>query len=582
MMGKAQLHKSVSILALGGILAGGLVLQAMAQTASQVTPDTFALPVTRSASGGITLPSVPGLQTPAGAERLFVTPSGLVVTGAMEELADETAAIEARLNGKRVTGADLFAAARDLEAAYAKAGYLLARVTLPPQTIEDGKPLRLVVTDGYVSAVDASSLPDNARKRVEAIMAPLVGQHGLTRGELERRLLLAGDTPGLLLKSTLKAGGEAGATVIVVEGHQDNVTVTAGFDNSLGKSMGTYTFNTGINLNNMLGLGEVFFLNVAGYPGFAGQSIFNSDPRNRQIAAGITMPLGTDGWWASAEAIDSRTHPTSTVGFTTRDHYQKFDLGIGYSWLRSRNANLSTSVNFDIVSEYQQLDIGGTLSDYTLDRLRVLRITQSGDIITDFGGQFAGSTTLSFGLNAFGARSATAALPLSRTGAKPNFAKLTLSGSYRQGLFNNAAQFSLAAQGQTAFGAALPASEQMGLGGPNWVSAFDSGSFQGDMAAVARAELTFPKVFTPLETYTNIGGLAAPYIFAAAGVAVLNQPSAVETKVTRAAAFGAGLRLSFSQKGTQNASSLTLEYARGGATTSKATNRFNMRFVARF
>ena len=54
--------------------------------------------------------------------------------------------------GRPVSGADIFAAARALEAAYANAGYVLVRITLPPQKLVNGSKLRLVVVDGLSSA----------------------------------------------------------------------------------------------------------------------------------------------------------------------------------------------------------------------------------------------------------------------------------------------------------------------------------------------------------------------------------------------------------------------------------------------
>ncbi|WP_319802548.1 POTRA domain-containing protein, partial [Candidatus Symbiopectobacterium sp. NZEC135] len=167
-------------------------------------------------SGRITLPATTGLHAPQGSEQLYVVPSGIIVEGGYPELAQETARIESTLKGKRVSAALLFAAARELEAAYANAGYLLTRVTLPPQQINDGAPLRVIITDGFIEKIDASAFPITARRRMESVLAPLVGEKRLTRSLLERRLLLAGDTPGVMLKSTLQPGSKPGSTVLIV------------------------------------------------------------------------------------------------------------------------------------------------------------------------------------------------------------------------------------------------------------------------------------------------------------------------------------------------------------------------------
>lgn len=315
---------------LGLLAAAGLLpLCAQAQTASQLVRPDYAPATISPVRQGLSLPATTGLDAPAGAEKLEVTPSGLTVEGGLAELSSETARIEARLKNRRVTAADLFAAARDLEAAYVRAGYVLVRVSLPPQTIVDGRPLRLTVTEGYVEAIDVSALPARVQNIVQRTLQPLTGRRNVTLQELERRLLLAGDTAGLLLRSALQAGSQTGATVIVVDGRHDPVTATLSLENSLDRNLGRYSVSAGVDLNSLLGLGEVFYLRLMGYPGLDG-GFFSNDPRNRQIAGGVSMPLGTNGLWFGLEGVDSRTHPLSQTGFTLLDHYQRGSVRLGY------------------------------------------------------------------------------------------------------------------------------------------------------------------------------------------------------------------------------------------------------------
>ena len=522
-----------------------------------------------------------GVEAPAGAAALKVKPSGLVVSGSLPGLEAETSAIEARLKDKRVNGADLFAAARDLEAAYARAGYLLVRVSLPPQTLRDGQPLKLVVTDGYVEAIDASALPDQARKRIEAVLAPLVGERSLTRSALERRMLLAGDVPGVMLRSTLKAGTRPGAAVIVVDGRYDAVTGQVFADNSLSKDLGHYSVGVGANFNNLLGHGEVGYLRLSGYPGF-GDDIFSGDPRNRQMVAGFTLPITTDGLWFGMEGVDSRTHPTSDLGYTMLDHYQRLSTRLGYSWVRSRDFNTSSVISFDIADEEQKIDLGGTRSSWSEDRTRVLRLTQQGDVFLPWGAALSGDATLSFGLDAFGARNGSVALPLSRDGAEPDFTKLEMSGRYGQSFLQDRLQLSLSGKAQTSFGDPLVSSEQFGLGGFDWLSAYGSGEINGDAGAAVRAELAFPMALPQLDQYPALGSVISPYTFAAAGIARLEKASAVELGVTRAVSFGAGLRFGLREKASPVSSSLTMEYAHGAASGTDGEDRFNIRLMTTF
>ncbi|CAG9295882.1 hemolysin activation/secretion protein [Celerinatantimonas diazotrophica] len=555
---------------------------AFAQTASQVTQPSYAPPVTRPAQGGgLNVPATSGLTAPAGADKLFVTPSGLAVQGQLPALQAATAKIAATIKDKRVSGTALFAAARALETAYVRAGYLLARVTLPPQTLKSGMPLKLIVTLGYVERIDASAFQGATRRRIEAVLQPLVGNHAITKGELERRLLLAGDIPGVLLKSTLKAGDTPGATELVVTGRYSPVTFSAAVDNSLGSGLGHYSASLGANFNNTLGLGDVEYLQLGGYPG-RNNNVFTGEPRNRQMVAGVTVPLSINGVWLNVEGVDSRTHPTSSLSYTLLDHYQRLSAKVGYSWIRSRNLNTSSEIGFGIENETQKLAIGGNRTNWSKDRLRVLRVTQNANVYTRWGGVLSGSATASFGFDGLGARHGTTALPLSRSGASPNFTKLAISGRYSQPFAQNRVRWSLSGKAQTSFGDVMASSEEFGVGGFDGLSAFEGGALMGDSGAMVRSELAFPLVLPRFGSESTLGTAVAPYVFGAAGVTSLEQPTAVEHATTYANSFGVGLRFGVSQADSSNGTTLMLEYAHGDQTHGPVENRFNLRWLAQF
>ena len=562
-----------------GLIA--LPLSVFAETASQVTQPSYAPAVTSPAQGSLDLPATSNLTAPAGADTLFVTPSGLTVEGQLPELQAETAVIEASIKDQRVSGRALFAAAQALEAAYVKAGYLLARVTLPPQTIVDGMALKLIVTLGYVESIDATAFEDTARRRIEAVLQPLVGNRALTNRELERRLLLAGDIPGVLMQSTLKAGEEKGSTVIVLDGRANPISFNASFDNSLSDGLGNNNASFGANFNNMLGLGEVGYVQLGGYWG-SKNGVSDSDPRNRQMVAGFTLPLSINGLWLNVEGVDSRTHPTSDLSFTMLDEYQRFATKLGYNWIRSRHFNTSSEIGFGMSNETQKVETSTTRSNWTQDKLRVLRFTQNADLYTTWGSFISGNATVSFGLDSLGARQGTTALPMSRSGAEPDFSKLELSGRYSQGLANNQVQWSVAVKGQTSFGNVMASSEQFGLGGFDGLSAFEGGALMGDSGAMVRTELTLPLVLPSIASSPSLGAAVAPYVFGAAGFTELEQVTAVEDATNHANSFGVGLRFGVSQVESVLGTTLTLEYAHGNQDNGPSDNRFNLRWLAQF
>ena len=198
------------------LASGGLACEAFAQSPSQITPRSFE-PSPPVQGGEIVIPESTGPEAPAGAEQLFVGIAGVKVEGGFPALREQERAVIGEIAGKRVSAADLFVAARKLEQAYIAAGYGLVRVVLPAQRLKDGTTVRLVVIDGIVERIDTSALPDAVRQRVADVLAPLVGRHALTMAEIERALLLAGDTPGTALRSTLKPGSRPGTGVLVIE-----------------------------------------------------------------------------------------------------------------------------------------------------------------------------------------------------------------------------------------------------------------------------------------------------------------------------------------------------------------------------
>jgi hemolysin activation/secretion protein len=202
---------------------------------SRVTPSTLA--PAAGPPGAIIITSPAGLTPPANAPNLSVVISNVVVDGGFPELQAETAAITARIAGKRVTVPEIFAAANAIEQAYAARGYVLVRVAVPPQQLKNGGPLRLVVIDGFVESVDVKGVPERQRALVQARLASLIGRRHVTLAEIERRLILASDIPGLVLSSTIARGATPGGTLLVLEATWSPVAGTFGVDNRLPRSL---------------------------------------------------------------------------------------------------------------------------------------------------------------------------------------------------------------------------------------------------------------------------------------------------------------------------------------------------------
>jgi hemolysin activation/secretion protein len=554
---------------------------AQAQTASQITPPSFRPNVEHQ--GGFALSGGRGLATPAGAEKLFVKLSGIQIKGGLPELAAATAELERRLVGRAVSGAEVFAAARELEAAYARAGYVLARVVLPPQHLVNGSRLKLTVVDGFIERIELKDVPERVRDRIAKLVQPLVGRRGLTLVELERRVLLAGDTPGSILRTTLAPGAAEGATVLVIESKYQPVSAIFTFDNTLSQALGRTTIGTGVDFNSIAGFGELVYFRANGHPEGGDNGFFDRYPTNRSLAAGIILPLWVDGLTFNAEVTDARTTPRANLGVQTTDTFQRLSLRLRYSWLRGRAANFYSEVSFDAQDETQSLFVATDPIPLSEDRLRIVRFTHDGDVFTPWGGLISARLTASFGIDALGARSAasaTALLPLSRQGADATFQKLEATLGYSQTLHEHLT-VNFAARAQTSFGQPLLRSEQIGIANTTAISALDAGSVVGDQGYVVRGELASPWV-VPLSDMP-FGLVAAPYVYAAYGRVELLQPTALEALEISATSYGGGLRFGGNVPGQLSNGSLTLEYGR--ATRSDgvdATDRVTVTTAFRF
>lgn len=539
-------------------LAASWASIAQAQTASQVVPDYR--PVAPMQGGGLSVQEGDGPVALEGAERLKVRVGKVVVEGGLPVMGEETVALVRPLEGRTVTAADLFKTAQALEAIYAAKGYVLVRVVLPAQDIAEGGDLKLVVIDGFIEAVDTSALPPKVRSRIETLLAPLVGVKGLRLPQLERRILLASDTPGTALRSVLKRGSKPGGTVLAVEAQHDEVAVVTALDNSLGRSLGRYSTTLGLDLNSPLGLGEQVYVRLIGDILSGADGISGPLPRNQTIAVGVVVPLGVEGAALGVDGVSVRTspdHPGSMLGFTSR--FQRASMRLRYPAVRSRAFNLNVEGGLDLQDELLRLSSPAPLK-VSYDRLTVVRLGADVSWRTPVNGLMVGRAVAGFGLDGLGARmakDATARLPLSRQGADGQFAKLEVQLGYNQPFARRLA-LDARFRGQTSFGEPLVRSEQMGLAGPTALSAFDSGLLQGDSAYVLRTELQA----SYLASLGRATAGVTPYLFGAFGEAWLARPTALEQRVTHAGAYGVGVRLGLASRSLAGGPRLSLEYGR--------------------
>lgn len=515
------------------ILFYSLERPAFSQTASQITPQSYA-PVVRRPNGKISIERALDSRAPQGSDTIFVTIGELEVDG-VKIGSVELNKFRSRLTGKKVSVAEIFAVARDLEASYAKAGEILTRVVVPPQDLVDGATVKLVVVRGAIEAVDTNNVPKTIRRKVTAILASLTGRPGISISAIERQLTLASDLPGLTLRSTLLPGSAAGLSILAVEGDYRPVTFSAGFTNHLPNGIGRESVSVGADLNGVAGLGETVYLRSAGYPA---SSYFDPRPRNRLLAVGFILPTNNQGLSLNIEGTDAHTAPVHFInqpGFSTR--FQRLSARLSYPVVLRRTLRLTGTVSFDVSDERIDL-VDPALLAVSRDRLRVLRSNGSVAAFVPRIGQISATVELSHGFNGLGARGAadsSPTLPLSRAGADAEFTSLRGSARVDTPVARYLAlHFNFAAQ--TSFGDPLVNSESFGVTDADGISPLPQGVLQGDSGYVARGEVQAPFTLTKRVSI-------APYGFVAHARVTLDQPTALERRNSDATAYGGGVRI---------------------------------------
>jgi hemolysin activation/secretion protein len=125
-------------------------------------------------------------------------------------------------------------------------GYLFAHSRIPPQTVSAGV-LHVTLDEGRV---DEIRLTGDARPAVADVLQPLQG-HAPKRAEVERRLALAGDLPGIRI-GKVRFTLEAARGVLIVPVTYTRIDGSAALDNRGPDALGPERARLSVDLNGVL------------------------------------------------------------------------------------------------------------------------------------------------------------------------------------------------------------------------------------------------------------------------------------------------------------------------------------------
>jgi hemolysin activation/secretion protein len=424
----------------------------------------------------ITVPQASAAEAPPGAENFSLTLVSFDIEGATAFTADDLRADYAGLVGQEVTVAQLFTAANAIEMRYRNAGYITSRVVVPAQTIEDGH-FHVRVIEGFVSDIVYPTNLGPAMNAVRKLAEPLRGVTPISVAEIERRLLLADDLPGLTVRGNLEASPtEVGGSVVVLEVERKAYDASATFDNRNTPYTGERELSTQASWNSFGSNADMLSLSAK-----------SSDPTYRgwSIGGSYQGTFGSEGLtWGFASSL-SRSEPGLELdALDIRSRVVSEIMTVTYPVIRSRLQNLR------LVSELEYRDIStdAGVERFNRDDLRILRAGVSYDISDTWKGITAVRATLHHGLDVMNATDQGAELA-SRERGRSDFTKATFDITRVQGLTDS---LSLLATATTQFSAhSLLASEEIALGGPNFGRAYDEGEVSSDNGWAGLLELRY-------------------------------------------------------------------------------------------
>jgi hemolysin activation/secretion protein len=345
-------------------------------------------------------------------------------------------------------------------------GYSFASAYIPEQKIVLGS-VRVIVDLGRIDEVEIEG-SDNPR--LARMLSELEGRFA-RKSEIERKLLLARDIPGVVINST-EYLRENGRGRLLVRAAAQRSSGSAVLDNYGDKAAGPVRARLDVDYSGIVSNDDRLSVGVTATPIEPGELTF--------VAARYANLIGIDGSQIWLTAAAGRTNENQPGGdWRSRNRY----VALAYNTpiLRSDSANLWLTVEAAFLDVDQSAGLGTNLEDH----VTTLSVSASGNVKL-VGGRLSGGVTYVRGLDLFGS-----------TGPQdPQSSRFDGSGSFSKeqvwlnwyGLLGKGFSMRIAGNGQVA-SRPLLASQEIGLGGVGYGRAYSFYERSGDEGAMGLFEL---------------------------------------------------------------------------------------------
>jgi len=417
---------------------------------------------------------------PKGAESIIFILQSIKVDGS-SVYADGV--LEAELPdrlGATISVAEIFDFANTLTAKYRSDGYLLSRVVVPEQEIKNGEVI-LRVVEGYVGEILVEGVNPNVEHALRRYVDKLLGERPLTKGTLERYLLLANDLPGLSVKSFLKPAlqGEGAATLTLVA-DEKRESYWSRLDNRGSDFVGPYQFELGAAFAGVPMAGQSLSIRGIVTPAQPDELNFLSAVYQTKIGAeGTSFVLAGNGVKSepgkSLKILEMKSSSYSLNG------------SLNFVPIRSREHNLNLRLGFS----YANSDTEVLGVEFSQDRTRSIDVGAEYRFLDRWRGANSLSLSANQGVNWLGPTKDGSTL-LTRADAASSATwfrgSLARLQSFDAVIHGVSVQVEVDGQFSTD---PLASSREFGVGGLANASAFDSSEITGDHGLSGRIELRY-------------------------------------------------------------------------------------------
>lgn len=411
----------------------------------------------------IEAPVRPTINMPDGAA---VTVTEFRITGAVSFAPDVLAALVQPWIGKRLDIRGLNEAAGALTRHYQTNGHLLSYAYLPAQRVADGV-IELAVLEGKLEGVQIVTAQD-VRLRDQVIQAhtdPLIAPGPLLQSDVERKLLLLNDMPGVAARAAFTPGATTGGAEMVVSVAEDDpLEVRTEFSNHGSLSTGQYQAGLQLHFRDLFGWGDS--TSARGLLSNRGDLVTGN--------LSTTVPVGGDGWKLGA-SLSRLTYQLAGDFRRLGAVGQADSVGADASFplRRTADSNINLKGGFEISRLRDELQLLGTANARRNDTADIGANFDHRDTI---GGVSAGSATATLGF-------------LRLAGTKEEWHRLSVQAARLQNITGPWSVYARLAAQKT--GSTLDSSEKLGLAGANGVRAYALGEVSVDQGVLASLELRY-------------------------------------------------------------------------------------------